>query len=177
MKPQAILSGAVSIAVTHSFLHRCCWLLRVLGVCLCVCGFARDCAFARAESAANAAKGQEARGTLAARLQIGDGARTSYHIGEVVPIMLIVSSRTLTKTQISYERCPEEEPYPAVQAPVLLNRKYLLETPGDYPLSWSGEIFGRQLTTAPVTLTVLTATQARAGSDWSVQPLKVSCTP
>jgi hypothetical protein len=129
-------------------------------------------------------------------LRIGDGTRSSYHIGEIVPVKLIFTSTVHTKHWISAERCAEEEIYPVSTPPTVLNgrgaqesaahafeghggctnhgfggevdlaenpyvdsltlnRRYLLDIAGSYPLTWSGIAFGQSVSSNTATLTLL----------------------
>ncbi|MFZ0797747.1 MAG: hypothetical protein WCA13_18055 [Terriglobales bacterium] len=128
-------------------------------------------------------------------LQIGDGSRTAYHIGEIVPVKLIFTSTAHTKHWISWEHCGAEETYPVRVPPhvltgwgaqesaallgggwactshgfggevdlsaqpyvdfLTLNHRYRLDTPGTYPLTWSGIAIGQSGTSNTANLTLL----------------------
>jgi hypothetical protein len=131
-----------------------------------------------------------------AELRVGDGTSSTYHIGEIVKVSLIISSNSHTKHWISSERCESAEQYPVASSSKVLvsrnawknvafphtvfgpckghgwganvdlsanpdieiftlNRKYLLDQPGAYPLTWQGTFYGQKLTTNTVVLTLL----------------------
>lgn len=156
-------------------------------------------ALAGARVAAQARGPQPPPKGLRVELRIGDGTRTEYHIGELVPFSLTFSARDHTKQWVSSEPCDTPDWYPVTKPPNLLaprdknrdlsctghgwggevdleeqpliltytlNHQYMLDTPGTYELTWSGEIFGESLNSNVVRLTLLPRDPA-----WEAQQL------
>lgn len=128
---------------------------------------------------------------LRVELRIGDGTRTKYHIGELVPFSLIVSATEHSQQRMMRpELCDTPDWYPVTNPPNLLtlrdknrdlscnssgpdpvvqvdlaekpwvktltlNHQYMLDTPGTYELTWSGEVFGESITSNVARLTLL----------------------